>query len=212
LDTEARARLVRSASRLEYATIAWNLGEAVFTVTLGTLAGSLALIGFGSDSLVEVFASSVILWHIRPSHAMTDAQLTRRALRLVAGAFLVLSIILGAASIQSLVDARRAGESVIGIIYLALTAVVMFGLAIAKRRLAVQLGSSPLASEASMTFLDGILCILTLTGLTANAVFGAWWADPAAALIVASAALNEARENWRQSSQRLPVSTIPNGS
>jgi len=96
------------------------------------------------------------------------------------------------------VTGRRAGESVVGVAYLAVTAVVMFGLAAAKRRTARSLDSAPLRSEASMTFLDGILSSATLTGLTANAALGWWWADPLAALVVALAAFNEARENWEE--------------
>jgi divalent metal cation (Fe/Co/Zn/Cd) transporter len=190
-----RARLQRLAIRLEYATIAWNLGEAVFTIGLGIAAGSLALIGFGTDSIIEVFASSVVVWHIRPGHATEDAARTRLALRLVAAAFIGLAVVLAVVSIRDLALGRRAGESVAGIIYLAITAVVMFTLAVVKRRTADALGSAPLRSEASLTFLDGILSTLTLTGLALNAVLGWAWADPAAALIVAFAAANEGREN-----------------
>ena len=190
-----RARLQRLAIRLEYATIAWNLGEAVFTIGLGIAAGSLALIGFGTDSIIEMFASSVVVWHIRPGHATEDAARTRRALRLVAAAFIGLAVVLAVVSIRDLALGRRAGESVAGIIYLAITAVVMFTLAVVKRRTADALGSAPLRSEASLTFLDGILSTLTLTGLALNAVLGWAWADPAAALIVAFAAANEGREN-----------------
>ncbi|MBI3649272.1 MAG: cation transporter [Actinobacteria bacterium] len=191
----SRERLQSRALRLEYATIAWNLGEAVFTIWLGLAAGSLALIGFGTDSIIEVFASSVVVWHVRPGHATDRPDRTRRALRLVAGAFLLLSVILAAAAARNLVSGQRASGSPLGIAYLALTAVIMFTLAMAKRRTAETLDSAPLRSEASMTFLDGILSALTLIGLAMNAVFGLWWADPAAALVVALAALNEAREN-----------------
>jgi divalent metal cation (Fe/Co/Zn/Cd) transporter len=195
---DTRARLQRRALVLEYGTIAWNVGEAIFTISLGVAAGSLALIGFGTDSIIEVFASSVVVWHIRPGHAVDSAPRTRRALRLVAVAFLVLALILAVVSIRDLRSGRRAGESLVGIAYLGITAVVMFGLAIAKRRTATALDSAPLRSEASLTFLDGVLSTLTLTGLALNAAFGWAWADPAAALIVAFAAANEGRENLRE--------------
>jgi divalent metal cation (Fe/Co/Zn/Cd) transporter len=107
-------------------------------------------------------------------------------------------VVLGATAIRDLVTGRVAGESWWGVAYLAVTAVVMFGLSIAKRKVAVRLGSEPLQSEATMTFLDGILSLSTLTGLALNAAFGLWWADPAVALIVALFALNEARENWEE--------------
>lgn len=193
-----RPRLQRRALRLEYATIAWNVGEAFLTIGLGIAAGSLALIGFGTDSVIEVFASSVVVWHVRPGHEVDDPRRTRLALRLVGAAFLALSLVLAVVSVRDLVTGRRAGGSSWGIAYLSMTALVMFGLAIAKRRAARELGSAPLASEASLTFLDGILSTLTLAGLTLNAVAGVWWADPAAALVVAIAAANEARENLRE--------------
>ena len=199
-----RARLQRLALRLEYATIAWNVGEAVFTISLGVAAGSLALIGFGTDSIIEVFASSVVVWHVRPGHAVDRPDRTRMALRLVAFAYMGLAVVLGAASIHDLATGRKAGESVVGIIYLAATAVVMFSLSIAKRRTASALGSAPLRSEAMLTFLDGILSTLTLTGLAVNALLGWAWADPTAALLVAAAAANEARLNLREASE-LPV-------
>jgi divalent metal cation (Fe/Co/Zn/Cd) transporter len=193
----SRARLQRRALVLEYATIAWNVGEAVFTISLGIAAGSLALIGFGTDSIIEVFASSVVIWHIRPGHATDRPERTRRALRLVAVAFLGLAIVLAVASLRELLAGTRAGESPVGIAYLAVTAVVMFGLAVAKHRTAAALDSAPLRSEASLTYLDGVLSTLTLTGLALNAAFGWAWADPTAALFVAVAAANEGREALR---------------
>ncbi len=196
-----RVRLQRHALRLEYATIAWNVGEAVFTIGLGVAAGSLALIGFGTDSIIEVFASSVVVWHVRPGHALDQPERTRLALRLVASAYLGLAVVLATASIHDLVSGRRPGRSVIGIIYLAMTAVVMFSLAVAKRRTATGLASAPLRSEATLTFLDGILSTLTLTGLGLNAIFGWAWADPAAALIVAAAAAVEARVNQKEAAE-----------
>ncbi|MGE5460224.1 MAG: cation transporter [Solirubrobacterales bacterium] len=200
-DPSVRAGLQRRALLLEYATIAWNLGEAVFTIALGVAAGSLALVGFGTDSIIEVFASSVVVWHVRPGHEFDRPERTRLALRLVAIAFALLAAILAVVAIRDLVTGRRAGDSPIGIAYLAVTAVVMFVLAAAKRRLAVRLDSAPLRSEASMTFLDGILSTATLTGLALNAMMGWWWADPAAALVVAIAAANEARENRAEAAE-----------
>ena len=196
-----RRILQKRALLLEYATIAWNVGEAVFTITIGIIAGSLALIGFGSDSIIEVFASSVVVWHVRPGHDVDHPERTRKALRLVAVAFALLGAVLAVVSIRDLVTGRQAGHSMAGIIYLAITAVVMFGLAVEKRRLATRLDSAPLRSEASLTFLDGILSTLTLLGLTLNAVLDWAWADPAAALIVAVAAFNEARANWIEAAE-----------
>jgi divalent metal cation (Fe/Co/Zn/Cd) transporter len=197
----SRARLQRRALWLEYATIAWNVGEAFFTIGLGIAAGSLALVGFGTDSVVEVLASLVVVWHIHPGHEVDRPDRTRLALRLVALAFATLAVVLGTFAIRDIVTRREAGESLLGIAYMTMTAAVMFGLAITKQRLAAQLQSAPLRSEAALTFLDGILSSLTLLGLALNAFAGLAWADPMAALIVSVAAATEARENWVEASE-----------
>ncbi len=196
LDAET-SRLERRALLLEYATIGWNVGEAVLTITLGSIAGSLALISFGTVSIVEVFASSVVVWHVRSSDADGRRGRTSPALRMIAGAFIVLGVVLMIAAAGDLTSGRRPGESPWGIAYLAVTAVVMFGLAVLKRRTAVVLGSEPLNSEATVTFLDGVLSATTLAGLALNAYVGWWWADPIAALLIGAAALNEARDTWK---------------
>lgn len=196
-----RSHLQRRALRLEYATIAWNIGEAVLTIALGTVAGSLALIGFGTVSVVEVFASSVVVWHLKPGHEEDHTGRTRLALRLTAIAFFVLALVLAVAAVGDLASGRRAGESPWGIAYLAITALVMFGLAMLKRRTAFRLDSAPLRSEATLTFLDGMLSTATLIGLAFNSYVGWWWADPAAAILVALAAFNEAKENWQEAEE-----------
>ena len=195
-----RARLQRVALRLEYGTIAWNIGEAALTLALGAVASSLALIGFGAVSVVEVFASVVVVWHLIPGHETDHPHRTRLALRLVGIAFGVLAIALAMVAINDLTTGRRPDESPWGIAYLVVAAAVMFGLALIKRRTAEKLDSAPLRSEATMTLLDGFLASATVIGLALNAVAGWWWADPAAALVVAMAAANEARENWEAAS------------
>lgn len=196
-----RTALQRRALQLEYATIAWNVGEAVLTLALGAIASSLALIGFGAVSVVEIFASSVVVWHLMPEHQVDRSNRTRLALRLVAIAFGVLAVALAMIATSDLVTGRRPDESLWGIAYLGLAATVMFALAVVKKRIAARLDSAPLRSEATMTLLDGFLATATLIGLALNAAAGWWWADPAAALVVAVAAANEARENWEAASQ-----------
>jgi divalent metal cation (Fe/Co/Zn/Cd) transporter len=196
-----RGRLQKLALRLEYGTIAWNVGEAVLTLGLGAAASSLALIGFGAVSVVELFASLVVVWHLMPGHVADRPHRTRLALRMVAVAFGTLAGALALLSISDLVTERRPDESPWGIAYLVLAALVMFGLARVKRRVADQLDSAPLRSEATMTLLDGFLATATLTGLALYAAAGWWWADPAAAFVVALAAANEARENWEAASE-----------
>lgn len=197
------AALRRRALLLEYGTMAWNAGEAVLTIALGSVAGSLALIGFGTVSVVELFASGVVVWHVRSDEA-AQAGRTKLALRLIAIAFVTLALALVVAAVNDLLSGRRAGESPWGIAYLAVTAVVMFGLAVLKRRTATELDSEPLRSEATVTFLDGVLSVTTLAGLALNATLGWWWADPVAAMLVALAAINEARETATEPVELLP--------
>lgn len=182
---------------LEWSTIAWNAGEVFVTVGLGIASGSLALVAFGLDSLVEVFASLVVVWHASDQGDPATSTRTHRALRLVAVAYATLAVFLVIGATRVLLTGHHAEESPWGIAYLAMAAVAMFGLAIAKRRTADENGSRPLAAEATLTLLDGILATGILTALALNTAFGWWWADPVATLLVAAACLGEARGNWR---------------
>ena len=179
---------VRRAKHLEIATIVWNVLEVFVTIGLGIAAGSLALIAFGLDSVAEILASGAVLWHLRGAGGPERA---RRALRLVALAFFALAAVLLAGGIRNLVVEQRPDDSPLGIAYLAITAGVMFGLAVAKRRLSATVESHPLVHEARVTFLDGILATSVLLALTVNAVFDWWWADPIAAILVAVVAIVE---------------------
>ncbi|MDQ1477619.1 MAG: hypothetical protein QOE62_2848 [Actinomycetota bacterium] len=191
----AHQALLRRGRRLQYVTIAWNLMEVFVTIGLGVAAGSLALIAFGLDSLVEVFASLVVVWYIADDAAVGRVS---RALNLVAAAFAFLGVYLVAASVYNLVQGQAADSSPFGIAYLAITAVVMFLLARLKGRIARAAASAPLEAEASMTFLDGCLATAILVALALNTLAGLWWADPAAALFVAALCVREAVENWHE--------------
>jgi divalent metal cation (Fe/Co/Zn/Cd) transporter len=193
--------LLARGRRLELATIGWNVMEVVVTVSLGIAAASLALIAFGLDSLVEVFASLVVIWYIADHHAEDRA---RHSLRLVAIAFAVLACYLIVASTYNLARGDAADSSPVGVAYLAVTACVMFGLARTKRKLAHAAESEPIAAEAQMTFLDGCLASGICFALVMNAVWGIWWADPAAALLVASFCGLEARSNWTAARELTP--------
>jgi divalent metal cation (Fe/Co/Zn/Cd) transporter len=195
-----RDRLQRRGLRLEWATIAWNIGEAFITVALGVLAGSIALIAFGLDSLIEVFASAVVVWHVRDLDDL-DPTRNRTALRLIAIAFVALGLALMIGAVVRLIAAARPDESPWGIAYTALAAAVMFALAYAKRRVADRLDNAPLRAEAGITFLDGLLASGILLALVLNAVFGWWWADPLAAIVIALVAFNEGREHWQEASE-----------
>ena len=194
-----RAQAVRRAVRLERVTIAWNVVEVGITIGLGIAARSLALVAFGLDSVIEVFASLVVLWQLRGDTA--SAARVRLALRLVAAAFAVLGVFLVVTASVRLLSGAAVDESPIGVAYLAATVVVMVVLARAKGSLGAQLGNHPLVAEARMTMLDGLLATLILTALLLNLLFGWWWADSLAALVVGLLALAEARENLEEAGE-----------
>jgi len=183
----------RQALRLEWLTIAWNAGEVGITVGLGLLAGSLALVAFGLDSMVEIFASLVVVWHLRGDRASRSRMVL--GLRLVAGAFLALAVVLAAGGTVRLAGGAVPDESPVGVAYLALTVVVMMWLARAKAGAGQVLGAGPLASESRMTYLDSLLAAAILAALIVNAALGWWWADSLAVLAVAVIAVVEGRQN-----------------
>jgi divalent metal cation (Fe/Co/Zn/Cd) transporter len=188
--------LLARGRRLELLTIGWNVMEVFVAIGLGVAARSLAPVAFGLDSLVEVFASVVVIRYIGHHHAEGRAA---RAMRVVAGAFAALGTYLLVASVYDLARGGGAESSPFGVAYLALTACVMFGLAIAKRRIARATHSRPLGAEANVTLLDGCLASGILLALVVNAAWGVTWADPAAALLVALFCYREAVVNWRAS-------------
>ena len=198
----------RRALRLEWATNGWNLMEVLVTVSLGVQAGSLALIAFGLDSVVEIFASTVVIRNLRDDRRDPGDRRVHRSLRLIAVAFWFLAAFLAIMSVRGLVRGDRPDNSPLGIAYLAVTAFAMFGLARLKRVTADDMGSEPLSAEAAMTFLDGCLSTGVLTALVLNATLGWWWADAAAALVVAGFAVSQGVQHWRESAphEELPGS------
>jgi len=193
------ATLRRRGLQLVWLTIAWNVAEIFITIGLGVAAGSIALIAFGTDSMIEVFASLVVVWH---GQDLTQAiHRTRRSLQLIAIAFLVLGLVLVVGALVRLVGETVPDESPLGIAYLAVTAVVMLTLAILKRRTGLALQSEPLLAEAHVTFLDAALALGVLSALALNSAFGWWWADPLAALAVAGIAFFEAWEHWSDAAE-----------
>ena len=199
-----REKLEARGLQLEYATIAWNAVEMVIAIGLGIAAKSLALVAFGLDTMVELFASGVVVWHLRHPGRDSD-RTTAQALRLVGWAFFVLATVVTVGAIWALVTEATPDESPIGIAYLALTAVVMLSLGAAKRATGRRLGSEPLEAEARMSIIDAALALGVLVGLAANALFGWWWADPVAALLVAVAAAREGFENLEEASELSPA-------
>jgi divalent metal cation (Fe/Co/Zn/Cd) transporter len=182
--------LLRRGRVLEGVTLGWNVAGIAVLAVAAVAARSVALAGFGLDSLIEIGASTVVLWEL--SGSGEDRQ--RRAVRLIGGAFVALAAYLTIQSVVVLMTGYRPGHSVPGITWTALTAVAMFALAAGKARTGRALGNPVLMTEGRVTLVDGILAVAVLIGLVLNAVAGWWWADPLAALVIVFYALLEARE------------------
>ena len=194
-----RAGLLKRALWLEYGSVAYNVLEAVVGVALGAAASSVALIGFGLDSIVEASSASVLVWRLRSEGTgrHTTEHLERRAIRLVAMAFFALAAYVAVRSVYDLVARSRPDESIAGIALAAVSLVVMPALARAKRRYANRLSSRSLRADSTQTVLCTYLSAVLLAGLGANALFGWWWADPLAGLAIVGLALREGLELWR---------------
>ena len=186
---DARKELLRGGRLLEVATLGWNVVGVGILAVAAVSAGSVALAGFGLDSLVEIAASTVVLWEL--SGTGEDRQ--RRALRLIAFAFLALATYLVVQSAVVLVRGYQPHHSLLGIVWTAATAVVMFALADGKRRVGHALDNSVLITEGRVTVIDALLAVAVLIGLLLNAAFGFWWADPTAGLVIVYYAAREAR-------------------
>jgi divalent metal cation (Fe/Co/Zn/Cd) transporter len=192
-----RARvLLRRGRVLEGITLGWNVAGVVVLAMTAVAARSVALAGFGLDSLVEIGASCVVLWEL--SSAGEERQ--RRALRLIGAAFLALAAYLAVQSAIVLAAGYRPGHSAAGIAWTAVTAAVMLGLAAGKTRTGRELGNLVLVTEGRVTLVDAVLATAVLAGLILNAAAGSWWADPMAALVIVFYALREAREIFRAGS------------
>ena len=194
-DTE---QLRRRGLRLAWFIVVWDLIEGAVAVTAGIAAGSIALIGFGIDSAIEVFAASVVIWQLRGgAHARQ-----RTALRLISVTFFVLAAYVGFEAVRDLVTADKAGESIVGIVLNVVALLVMVPIALAQKRTGRELDNEVLVAQSNETWLSNYLSVSLLVGLGLNAAFGLWWADPVAALVVAAIALKEGTEAWQESHEQ----------
>jgi len=191
-----RQKLEQRARRLAWGGVAYHVVEAAVAVGAGLAAGSIALIGFGADSLIESLAGLIVLWLFTGSR-LGSARAERRAQQLIAISFYVLAAYVAIESVRSLIGGHEPESSWLGIALAAFTVVTMPLLASWKRRVARALNSAAAVKEASQTQLCAYLSIALLIGLGANALFGLWWMDPAAALFIAAVAVKEGRESWR---------------
>lgn len=193
------ALLRRRGLALAGLTIAWNVVEAVVAIAAGVAAGSIALVGFGFDSTVEVMSSVVVVWQFRgEARSGYDEDRERRALRLIAISFFILATYVTFESLRDLfATGDEAGQSGVGIVLAALSLIVMPVLAVAKQRTADALGSPTLRADSRETLLCAWLSAALLGGLISNAALGWSWADPIAALAIAGFAVDEGVEAWR---------------
>jgi len=190
LDERAQRALVRRGFALEWATLSWNVAGIVVLAVAAVAARSVALAGFGLDSLIEIGASTVVIWEL----SGTGAERQRRGLRLIGYAFAALAVYLLAQSTVVLATGYHPRHSPLGIGWTAATAVVMFALAAGKARTGRALDNPVLLTEGRVTVIDGVLAVAVLVGLILNATAGWWWADPAAGYVLVYYAVREVRE------------------
>jgi divalent metal cation (Fe/Co/Zn/Cd) transporter len=191
--TDHSLSLLRRGRVLEGVTLGWNvLGVAVLGYA-ALAARSVALAGFGLDSLIEIGASTVVLWELAGSGEVRQ----RRALRLIGAAFVGLALYVTAQSVVVIATRHHASSSPAGIVWTSCTVVVMFTLAVAKGRTGAALDNPVLITEGHVTFIDSMLAGAVLMGLTLNAIFGWWWADPVAGFVIVYYGWREAHDIFR---------------
>ena len=196
LSADERTKLQRRARRLAWGGNAWHLIEFAIAVGAGVAAGSIALVAFGVDSLIEVAAGLTIIWRFSGSR-LGSATSERRAQQIIAFSYFLLAAYVAVESVRDLVGGNEPGVSWVGIGLAAVTAPTMPLLARAKRKVGHALGSAATVGEGGQNMICAYLSIALLVGLLANALVGWWWADPIAALVIGAVAAREGVESWR---------------
>lgn len=204
-----RRRYGHRAQLLAAASVVYNVVEGAVAIGAGLAAGSVALIGFGLDSVVEVSSGFIILWQFR--HPIPQER-ERQALRLMALAFFGLAAYVAMESVRTLAGSRVPEHSSVGIALAAVSLVVMPALSRAQRRTGQRLSSASVVADGTQTLLCTYLSAVLLAGLVLNATLGLWWADPLAGLVIAAVAVNEGREAWRGDNCCAPVAAAVPGS
>jgi divalent metal cation (Fe/Co/Zn/Cd) transporter len=193
-----RAIQVQRGLYLEYFTIAYNSLEGLIAIGFGLLSGSIALIGFGLDSVIEVTSGATLVWRLRADgNLAVREEVERKALRIVGVCFLALAIYVTYEAAESLLSREEPRRTIPGIVLAIVSMIVMPWLAHAKRRVAGRIGSSALTADAKQTEVCMYLSAILLAGLLLNALFGWWWADPVAALAMVPIIVREGRSALR---------------
>lgn len=193
---EAWLRAARRARILSWISLVWMGAEGVLGITLGVLAGSIALIAFGLDSFIEGIASLVIVWRFTGARLHSEAA-EQRAQKLVAVQFFILAPLVTFEALRQLIAGDEPSVSWLGVVLATTSLIGMPMLGLAKQRLADQLGSAATRGEGTQNLLCAYLAAAVLVGLLGNALFGLWWLDPLAALVIAGVAVREGIETWR---------------
>jgi divalent metal cation (Fe/Co/Zn/Cd) transporter len=191
-----RASLVHRARFLAALGLGWHLVEAAIALLAGLAAGSIALVGFGADSVIEGAAGVIVLWRFSTRREASEAA-EHRAQRLIGASFFAIAIYVGVEAVRTLVAGDHPESSGVGIGLALVTLATMPLLATAKARVGEKLDSAATHSEGRQNMLCAYLSAALLVGLVANAALGWWWADPVAAMVIALAAVNEGRDAWR---------------
>src|SRR5580704_13362164 len=195
IETLERPAAVLRGRRLEYLTVVWNTLEGLVAVVAGIVAGSISLVGFGIDSFIEVTSGSVLLWRMSVDSDVNRREANeKRALRIVGACFLLLGAYIAYDSISDLWSKRAPEHSIAGIVLACASLVVMPLLSRAKRKVGRALGSAAMHADAKQTEFCTYLSAILLAGLLLNTLFGLWWADPVAALIMVPLIVKEGIE------------------
>ena len=209
LTRQRRAQLGRRAQWLAGASVAYNVVEATVAIGAGAAASSIALVGFGLDSIVEMASGLIILWQFR--HPIPEAR-EHRALRLIALSFFALAGYVTVESLRALFAGQAPDPSPVGIAIAGLSLLVMPVLSWAQRRTGRALGSTTVVADSKQTLLCTYLSAVLLVGLVLNSVLGWWWADPLVGLVIAGLAVREGREAWHgQGCTCIPTPEVTDG-
>jgi len=209
LERPARVDILRRRIRwIVGATIAYNVVEAVVAISSGVASSSIALLGFGLDSVVEVLSAAAVAWQFTRKD---PERWEKPALRVIALSFFLLAAYVGVSAVLSLLGAVEPRHSTVGLILTAVSVVIMPVLSLAEYRTGRELGSSTAMADSRQTLICSLLSAAVLIGLALNSLFGWWWADSVAALVIVGFAVREGIEAWRGDACATPIGMLLDG-